>query len=288
MPIININLDSGAIRPIIEAFEYHDYNQDFTISLNHNSNNRINVDKFPILCSIVNEIRNHGNNCNVNLNCNGTSSQLDYASRMGFLPFLGVKYAYSKTKRNSGGRFIEVRNVNGYYFPDEELQKVFEQDFGFTIDQARDLSVIISEIAINSYLHAESKGGAILYCQKYPHQKFLNVSIVDSGIGFYRAMRLLEKYRIYNEREVFHKAFEFGEGNGKGYGQGLFLVSEFIRRNFGTLRVISGNYMHLIENGKSYIFKIPTVYKGVITNLGIPFEINTTLNTIMDEQMNNQ
>lgn len=285
MQTININLDSGRIRPIIEAFEPFSYNQDFTINLEHHPKNRIMVDKYPLLCSIVNEIKKQGNQCYVNLNYQGVSNQLDYAERMGFLSFLGIDYPYKKVKRNNGGRFIEVKNVNGYYFPDQELEEIFQNDFGLTENQAKDFSVIISEVAINSHLHSESKGGAILYCQKYPNQKLLNLFIIDSGIGFYRAMRLLDKYKILNEREVFLKAFEFGEGNGKGYGQGLFLVSEFIRRNLGTLRVISGNFMHIIQEKKSFIFKIPTRYDGVITHLGIPFDINSTISEIMDEQI---
>lgn len=284
MQEISLNLDVGGMKPIVQAFNNIDYNQNFKIVIHHKPNTRIRVEKYPLLCSIVNEIRQLGYCCKIELKCNQKCSQLNYAERMGFLTFLGLDYTYPLIKRNGGGRFIEVKNITNYYYPETEMLEVFTNDFNFTKEQADDVAMIFSELTNNSYMHAENKGGSILYCQKYPIQKNLKLFIVDSGIGICNAMKTKEKYQNLNELEVFKKSIEFGEGNGKGYGQGLYLVTEFIKRNLGYLRLISGKYYLKVEKGLMTFHELDLEYKGVILELGIPFVINTTMLDLMDEK----
>jgi anti-sigma regulatory factor (Ser/Thr protein kinase) len=285
MQRIEINLDVGGMRPIICAFEDHDYYQDFDVILNHQPRKRVNVEKYPLLCSIVNEIRNLGHTCNIQLNCADTCSQLNYAERMGFLSFLGIDFDYGGNRRAGGGRFIELTNLTRIFYPGDEMMSVFENSFNFSHDEALDVALIISELVNNSVMHSEGSGGSMLYCQKYPSQNYLNLFIVDSGIGIYQAMQSHSRYDSLDELEVLSKSLEFGEGNGKGYGQGLYLVSQFIKRNFGYLRLVSGNYNYLVSSGNESFLNNETNYKGVILHLKLPFDIEVTMQEIMDEKL---
>jgi len=284
--VINLNLDTGGMRPIVEVFSPYDYNQDFTININHTQNRRVNVEKYPLLCSIVNEIRSKGNTCNINLNCQQSCSQLMYAERMGFLSSLGIKYQYLLPKRNGGGRFIELINISNIFFPGKELLDLFQNDFNFTYDEALDISTVISELVNNGYMHANSSGGVMLYGQKYPSQNFLNLFIIDSGIDIFNAMNTVEKYSHLDELGTLKKSIEFGEGNGKGYGQGLYLVSQFVKRNNGSLLLVTGRQSYSISNGIEKFEDIQTDYKGVILNLKLSFNITTSIEDIMNEKIN--
>lgn len=286
MPDIIIDLDNGGCRPIVEIFSNLDYNQNFNVILRHVTGRRINVEKYPLLCSIINEIRMGNNQVNVTLDHNGNCQQLIYAERMGFLSFMGVNFDYPLNRRAGGGRFIEVRNINRIFYPEHELLQVFQRDFNLTQNQAEDIAVIMSELTNNAYMHSESHGGAILYCQKYPSQNYLNLFIVDSGRGIYNAMKDVDRYNKLCELDIFRKSLEFGEGNGNGHGQGLFLTSEFIKRNNGFLRLITGHYFCTINKGTCSFTPIDMEYKGVILNLKIPYIINTTIEDIMAEQIN--
>lgn len=286
MQTINLNLDTGGMRPIVEAFKPYDYNQDFNINISHTRNSRINVEKYPLLCSIVNEIRSKGNTCNININCQQNCSQLMYAERMGFLSSLGIQYQYPLVKRNGGGRFIELRNISNIFFPGQDLLDLFQKDFNFTYDQALDISTVISELVNNGYMHATSSGGVMLYAQKYPSQNFLNLFIIDSGIGIFNAMNTVAKYNHLDELGTLKKSLEFGEGNGKGFGQGLYLVSQFVKRNNGTLLLVTGGYSYSIGNGKENFEDTKTHYKGVILNLKLSFNITTSIEDIMNEKIN--
>lgn len=286
MEKINLNFDEGGMKPIVEAFsKYKSYNNDFEIFIKHKKNSRIRVEKYPVLCSIVNEIRKNGNTCNVIFECKESCNQLNYAERMGFLSSLGVNYKYPLSKRNGGGRFIELKNISKIYYPGKEVIEVFEKNFNFNQDDAYDIATVISELANNGSMHSESKGGVMLYCQKYPTQKFLNLYIVDNGIGIYKAMNQIKKYKGLDELNTLKKSLEFGEGNGKGYGQGLFLVSQFIKINYGYLRLISGKYLYLVKEGIEQFHELDTCYSGVIIHIGIPFDINTSIQDIMDKQL---
>lgn len=278
-------MDKGGMYPIVKAFQDFNYNEDFHIILKHTPSKRIRVEKYPLLCSIVNEIRKNGNVCNITMPIEKRCSQLNYAARMGFLKFLGIDYEYTMKKRAGRGRFIEVRNLNNYYYPEEEFLKVFQDDFKFSENDAHDVATIFSELINNSFMHSENKGGSIMYGQKYPTKEFLNLFFIDSGIGIDKAMRVIDKYKDLSQLQILQKSLEFGEGNGKGYGQGLYLTSQFIKRNFGYLRLITGDYLYEISNGVEKFIEIPSNYKGVILNLGIRFEINVSIQEIMDEQM---
>lgn len=286
MQRIELDLDVGGMKPIVDAFMNHDYNQNFEIVLNHRPNRRVRVEKYPLLCSIVNEIKKLGNTCNIVFNCEHNCSQLNYAERMGFLSFMEINYNYPLTRRAGGGRFIELRNITNIFYPENELLNVFQKDFNFTEEEAYDVATIISELVNNSHMHSENNGGSIFYCQKYPAQNYLNLYIVDSGVGVFRAMQIIEKYKGLDELEVLKKSLEFGEGNGRGYGQGLFLVTQFIKRNLGYLRLVTGNYQYFIKNGNEMFTDIGTNYKGVILNLGLPFDTKITIQDIMNEKMN--
>ncbi len=285
--IIELNLDYGGMAPIVEAFNGIDYNQDFEIIISHTRNRRVRVEKYPLLCSMINEIRCLGNQVTVNFNCDNECSQLKYAERMGFLTFMGVNYNYGLNKNAGGGRFVEIRNIAkaGLYYPAQDLIDVFSNDFNFTKNQAEEIALVLSELANNCHMHSECKGGAVFYCQKYPAQQYLNFFVVDSGIGIFNAMNQVDKYKGLDEMQTLSKSLEFGEGNGKGHGQGLYLVSEFIKRNGGAMNLVTGSTICLVQNKNIYLDQFDANYKGVILHLKIPFKIKVFIEDLMTEKM---
>ncbi|MDO6491780.1 MULTISPECIES: hypothetical protein [unclassified Cellulophaga] len=286
MLTININLDDRkGFYSVLKAFDGVDKKQDITLNLNHKCGKSIQVEKYPVLCSIVNEVRSLGFRVVVNLEIDYNCKQLQYAARMGFLEVLGLKYNYPHAKHSSRGRFIEIENipmsVSGAYYPKESLTELFVTNFGFTKEEAQDVTLVIGEMGNNCVMHSESKGGAMLYSQKYNETKFLNLFLVDSGVGIVKGMLVNKKYDNLTEKQIFAKAFEFGEGNGRGYGQGLFLVSEFLRLNNGYLQILSGKYRCVIESGRKAIWTNASSYDGVIIKLRIPYNIKFPIDKIM-------
>ncbi|WP_397301849.1 hypothetical protein [Nonlabens ulvanivorans] len=285
---VHIYLDNPktGIHHIARSFEHIDLslNEDINVNVYHTRNYGINVEVFPILCSIINELRAKGTTVNLNFELPPGCHQLSYASRMDFLMTLGLEYEYNKKRHNGSSRFIEIQKVRpGAHGYDGDLAAVLQNNLKMTADEAYDPAFMLSELICNMGIHSNSENGAYIYCQGYPNRGLVEMHIADSGIGVTNSMRKNEKYKNSCDSDLLNLALQFGEGSGEGRGHGLYFVSEFLRRNKGYFHILSGSKGIIIDNGVESEYKIQN-YQGTVIHLRIPIQCGIRVDAIMDEQ----
>ena len=270
---------------VVDAFSRISLSNDLTVHVAHAKGSFIAVEIYPVLCSIVNEVRSNGFSVVLDFETPENCNQLSYAERMNFLEALGIDY-FTPFGRNKGnGRFMELTNLpaGSYTFPGN-LEEIFMQDFNFNQGAAQQLAFIIGEMTCNMTMHSYSKNGAYFYCQKYQSKQFLEIHIVDSGKGIVNSMRNNAEYNGIDDEELLPLALEFGEGSGNGRGHGLYFVTEFLRRNNGFFRILSG-HNNVIIRGANQFHNHNPYYEGVILHLKIPFKIRVTTTDLMKEKL---
>lgn len=283
--VVNIDLNqSHKISRLISVFSEIDMAESLEINILHRRNWFISVHLYPILCSIVNEMRANNVEVIINFETPENCNQLRYAERMNFLDCLGIEYLNPYRRHGNAGRFIEILNVppRGYDFP-IDLLEIFTNDFNLGEAAARDLALIMLELACNTTMHTYSANGSYFYCQKYPDQRFLDIYLVDSGVGIIHTMRGNEEFFDKTDEELLPLSIQFEMGSGNGQGHGLYFVSEFIRRNGGGMLLVSGNYNLQIHSG-NLTTGVNDRYKGVILKMRIPFDITVTMDELMIEK----
>ncbi|MEZ0343326.1 MAG: hypothetical protein ABWJ99_00755 [Caldimicrobium sp.] len=129
----------------------------------------------------------------------------------------------------------------------------------------RDLSYTFSELMENVFHHAQSQEGLFIHAQKYDHLGFLEVAIIDLGIGIEKSLKENPVFSNLDDMSAFIKAFEIGVtrnpmGNA---GEGLTSIKWWIESNFDAEGVIISN--------KYMWFKILTSNKSVANFNERPF-----------------
>lgn len=267
---------------IVDAFSNVCATEPATINVYHHRERRINNSIYPILCAIVKERRANNIATIINFELPENCSQLRYAERMNFLRHLEINYSNPQIRHRGAGRFIELTN-----FPMQtramppEFGNIFRNDFNFTEKAAQDLKFTLGELIANTSMHSGTSTGCFLYAQKYPTAKALTIYLVDNGVGIRDSLRTNEQYAGISNEDAIQRALEFEVGDGEGYGHGLYIVSEFIKRNSFTFAIVSGDNHILIDNGKQKIGN-NNYYQGVLIKLVLGFKVTTTIDDIYD------
>tara|TARA_R110002124_G_scaffold17532_3_gene73473 strand:+ start:357156 stop:358025 length:870 start_codon:yes stop_codon:yes gene_type:complete len=283
--VVNIDLTRRhGVFTIVEAFAHYNYTENLIVNVKHQRGRFIANGIYPILCSILNEARKRGLHVDLNFDLPENCSQLLYAERMNFLQCLGLNYFTPFGRNSANGRFIEITNIpKGNYSMSINLMEVFTKDFDLSTEASSDLAFIIGEIYCNTTIHSRSENGCYFYCQKYPNKGYLEVHIVDSGIGIVTSMRKNDKYSGIDDNLLLPLSLEFSEGSGEGRGHGLYFVSEFIRRNNGEMLYLSGNN-HIFIGGKGDQIGNNGNYHGVVIKLRFRFDVSVTTLDLMREK----
>lgn len=281
---INLNrfLPFNSLKSQFELIDWDNEN-DFVFRILHRKDRWIQVEFYPIFCSIYNELISLEKNVTIYFELPENCDQLTYAERMNFLRHLNIEYTSTNSRRPSAGRFIELRKLLPNSYGITGLNDVFRNDFEMNEEASNDLDLIINELICNCSMHSKARSGSFFYCQKYPSKRLLELYIVDSGIGIPNSMLSNSKYANNTKLEVLNLSLEWEEGSGNGRGHGLYLVSEFIKRNNFNFILHSDSFEISILNGRKIISE-SSFFKGVFIKLSIGYEVKVTMSQIMKER----
>lgn len=115
------------------------------------------------------------------------------------------------------------------------ITKKFLYFFDDFVDQHNkmNLSYVISELMENVFHHANSSVGVLVHAQKYPKQNYLEIAILDDGVGIDKSLKENQQYRNLSDFEAFKKAFELSVTRNPltNAGEGLSSVKLWIEYN---------------------------------------------------------
>src|SRR5690554_5139606 len=236
----NITIDLNTkenLFSIIKTLSSVNASNDTTFTFEYSCGNYIENNGYLLLSCFINQMRHDNPNKIVEIlfNTDSDCKTIQYASRIDFFKNLNIPFKENFKRKPNDGRFIEIMNLPPMYGFPHELESVFQDKFNFNQKDTRDLVDLIGEVISNTKMHAETKLGSFLYCQKF--KEYLEVIAVDSGVGVQNSFK--KRYPNITNEDAVKKAIVFGEGDGNGRGQGLYFVSEFMKRNNSEFLLIS-------------------------------------------------
>ncbi|WP_376777594.1 hypothetical protein [Flavobacterium covae] len=282
MENITIDLNRGKnLFSIIEDLSQIDTSKDTTFTFEYTCGNYVENNGYLLLSCFINQMRHDNPNriIDILLDTDSDCKTVQYASRIDFFKNLNIDFTENFKRKPNDGRFIEIMNLPPMYGFPHELESVFKDKFNFNQQDTEDLVDLIGEVISNTKMHAETKLGSYLYCQKF--KNYLEVIAVDCGIGVRKSFEKV--YPNITNEEAIKKTIIFGEGDGNGRGQGLYFVSEFMRRNNSEFLLISGDKNIEIRNGNTYISSNEN-WKGTFLRLKINLKLSVPLKTLYAEK----
>lgn len=279
--LINLNTNSScsSIVSVLSHFQTS-LDSEINIRYNHDKHTYIENDIYLIINSFINEIRHNGKKATVNFPYE-QNEKLNYASRINFFKHLEVAYDEIFSRHDRKGNFIEINNFSPITMNiSERFDDIFENDFNMSENEIFNVGFMIDELICNMSRHSKSKSGAYFYCQKFKQSKVLEIVIVDSGVGIKNS--LSKSYPDLTNEEYLIKCLEFEVTSGDGRGHGLYVTSEFIRRNSCEFHMISGSNMLKIANNRTTTYPYPN-WNGVILKLIISFDITNSVLDIIED-----
>lgn len=239
-----------------------------------NSDGLIYSDWLLLITSAIDFLRNNevevsGTFINFNPNCN----KVQYASRVNFFELLGFDYQEDFTRRNSSGRFTEIKafdkdNANDLF---EEIMKILVEN-NVNNDMLTVLNFCLWEVLDNTLNHsgegfAYGAGKGQVCAQYFPNREEVRIMIADTGIGIHEALTTHPKsqYKHFSEEEAVLNCINRGVTNSEGMGFGLWATSEMIKKNQGEFIIHSGN--HHLYCGNSQTIQRLSKWQGTFTYL---------------------
>jgi len=113
----------------------------------------------------------------------------------------------------------------------------------------------VSEIYGNAFEHSDSEIGVFSCGQCYPNRNYLELSVIDFGIGIPTKVRTLPTNSHFSSKDALMWALESGNTTVMGVprGLGLNLLKEFVNYNQGTLKIFSNDsYVKIADNDVTY------------------------------------
>lgn len=194
-------------------------------------------------------------NCSL-INFDATSSRVNYASRINFFEFLGIKLEEGFKRRDRQGRFIEISEFNetNIYQLFQEIMRILIVN-GVNEDMLTVLHFCLNEILDNTLNHASpdfryGAGTGFIIAQFFPTAREIRIMIADTGQGIHAALTQHPKsrFRDLSEQEAVSRCIERGVTNSLGLGFGLWATSQMMVKNQGDFKIYSGSSS--LQNGK--------------------------------------
>lgn len=218
-----------------------------------------------LVVTVYNEMKKEGyDNINVSFPARVGNDRHAYLSRINFFNLLDISFTESFNRRPTSGSMLEISNIatgSTRYGLTENVINIIESSFDLDEDTRETIVFVLNELICNITLHANSKNGGYIYCQKFPNRGCLELIIADGGIGIQNTMKQINP-NISNG-DALKQSMEFGVTSGNGHGMGLNRISTIVSRNKGKMTLISGqNSLHL--NSGRYEVKQNSYWQGVV------------------------
>lgn len=188
--------------------------------------------------------------------CSCTPHCEGYVSRVNFFDSIGVDFSEDFVRRESRGKFLEITRFNDPKKGNDLISEVsvILKSQKFTDESIlSSLELALAELVSNIFDHSE-KGYGWMTAQYFKSKKRIRIMVADTGIGIHKALTGNPKnseFKDYTPKESIENCIVKGVTNGKGGGNGLYITSNLIYENGGTLTILSGsNYLTYTKNRK--------------------------------------
>lgn len=207
-----------------------------------------------------------------------------YAQRMDFFEIIGVPYREEFTRHPHNNRFLEITQISVDDFT------IVDRISAMLIANARlnkkTLSILdlaLGEL-VDNVRHSLSFNGGWAVAQYIPGSNQIKAIVIDTGIGIVSSLTSSEEYKNLNATEAMSKCIEKGVTSDKksGMGNGLFIVSEFIKLNGGIMKLHSGNIKHSIAKGVSHVSD-SEFWEGTYIYLEINTNVSVEITDVMGD-----
>ncbi|MEE9569812.1 MAG: ATP-binding protein [Candidatus Binatia bacterium] len=154
----------------------------------------------------------------------------------------------------------------------EALVDLISSSFSLSEDARYEMRTHLNELMTNGFDHSESTVGCYVCAQWYPARGNLRISFADGGIGIRSSLNDSGKYgKIKSDDDAIRMAIKPGVTTRKKQlgGFGLDYMRRYVRRNHGTLTMLSGNTKINFYSNKIEHKPQPCSYSGAIVDIKI-------------------
>lgn len=192
----------------------------------------------------------------------------DYLERIGFkYHFLqGDAVAHKKTSVELKCLSVVDPGVS------EAIVDIIADNLPISGDAKYEMQTHINELMTNGFDHAQSPVGCYVCAQWYPSAKTLRISFADGGIGIFKSLEDSGKFpQVKDDATAVRLAIKPGITTRKGPtgGFGFDYMRKYVRRNGGTLSIVTGEakvnfYKNKIEDKDE-----PTAFNGTVVDIKV-------------------
>jgi hypothetical protein len=152
----------------------------------------------------------------------------------------------------------------------EALVNLIAANFPLSEDAKYEIRAHLNELMTNSFDHGKTRLGFYVCAQWYPAKKNLRISFADGGIGILRSFDKSKKFpevttdiqaiRLAVKRGVTTRTTQLG-------GLGLDYIRKYVRRNNGTLSIVSGHgKVNFLRNKIENKYE-PVAFEGTVVDV---------------------
>lgn len=155
-------------------------------------------------------------------------------------------------------------------------------------ETSEDLDYAIHESMNNVFDHSESPEGFFIHCQKYPEKHFVELAIIDLGVGVAESLQQNLTYSDMSPMEAFEKALtiRITSKPDQNAGEGLSSTLEWVKYNqdAGARGILLSNN-HIWLTGKTtqgITDRGKICWPGTLLWLRIPFSPQNNIVDVWD------
>jgi signal transduction histidine kinase len=129
----------------------------------------------------------------------------------------------------------------------------------------------VSEIYQNAFEHSQSEIGVFSCGQHYPKAGWLQLTVVDFGVGIPNRVRSFPNNSGISTHEALKWAFMPGHTTKQDIcsGMGLSLLHDFVAQNQGILTLFSNDGCVIVDDNGIKFQNTYTKFSGTLVNIGL-------------------
>lgn len=231
---------------------------------------------------------------------------LGYLQRMDFFGVAGIQLTEHFTRRQTAGRFIELKRVDDRTVSEgaisTELAECLFPEFADSADPDESTPFDLvqhaaSELILNVRQH--SRGHGFISAQRYPQAGLIRVGVADSGIGIRQSfeenappfwdpkMTHLDSVRTaLLPRASSKQHLPQAWGGAVNWGVGLSILQEITKLACGRFTLVSGNgviqtHHRTPDSGETNEALLPAPFQGTICALELPIQAGRSLQHLL-------
>lgn len=289
---INILKRDPPISCILEYLnrfeEKYDNNKASEIIINFNDYKFISPSALCILNIYLYGIKKENPKVDIKIN-NILDDIQRYMSRLDFYKNLGIENHENFNRQEEIGRFTTIKIINEdnkYEVIGEIMNIIVKNKKDLPLDIYHTLDWSIGELIDNVFEHSESDVGCMFVAQNY--KKYIELCIVDKGIGIDKSLGREKEYNELDPEEVLKKATEKAVTRGTGQGNGLYYTKKFIELNRGEMQIFSNSSRFRLNDGIiDNNTKTGLPWKGTIVGICINKNTNIDITEVFNVDISN-